>query len=222
MPEGYVTTPQQEALKEVVESLASEFEGAFNVETIDQFVHTSYDKLAKGAQPGDLTAAAGFVRLTERFARDRLQAQAKVEGAVGSALPSVLFLCIHNTGRSQMALGFFHHLARDRALAWSAGSDPGSELNEVAVAAMSEVGIDISHELPKPWADEVVKAADVVVTMGCGDACPVIPGKRYEDWALADPAGRSLEVVRPIRDEIGRRVTHLLNRLGVAAESGKP
>lgn len=214
MRDDDVTTRPEQALKEMVEGLANEFEGAFNVETIDRFVQTSYDKLARGSQPGDLTAAQGFVRLTERFARDRLQAQAKVEGAVGSALPSVLFLCIHNTGRSQMALGWFQHLAGDRALGWSAGSDPGSELNGAAVAAMSEVGIDISRELPKPWADEVVQAADVVVTMGCGDACPVIPGKRYEDWALTDPAGKTVEEVRPIRDEIGARVRDLLGRMG--------
>lgn len=216
MPEGNVTTPQDEALKEVVARLASEFLGAFSNETIDRFVKSSYERLARGGEPGDLTAASGFVRLTESFAHDRLQALAKVEGSVGSGLPSVLFLCVHNTGRSQMALGWFHQLAGERALAWSAGSDPGSELNGAAVAAMSEIGIDISSEVPKPWADEVVKAADVVITMGCGDACPVMPGKRYEDWALADPAGRSLEEVRPIRDEIGRRVTHLLERLGVS------
>jgi arsenate reductase (thioredoxin) len=215
MPEGNVTTPQEEALKAAVERLADEFRGSFNAETIDRFVTSSYERLATGAEPGDLTAMAGFVRLTERFAHDRLQAQAKVDGAVGSALPSVLFLCIHNTGRSQMALGWFHHLADERALAWSAGSDPGPELNEAAVAAMAEVGIDISAQLPKPWADEVVQAADVVVTMGCGDACPVIPGKRYEDWALDDPKGKSLEEVRPIRDEIGVRVRDLLERLGV-------
>ncbi len=155
--------------------------------------------------------------VAELVARDRLQAKAKIDGVSGWGLPSVLFLCIHNSGRSQMALGWFRHLAGDKALAWSAGSEPGSELNSAAVAAMSEVGIDISSELPKPWADEVVQAADLVITMGCGDACPFIPGKRYEDWALADPAGKPLEEVRPIRDEIEKRVTELLERLGAAA-----
>jgi protein-tyrosine-phosphatase len=129
--------------------------------------------------------------------------------------PAVLFLCVHNAGRSQMALGFFRELAGDRAVAWSGGSEPGDEVNPSAVAAMREVGIDISREFPKPWTDEVARAADVVVTMGCGDACPVSPGKRYEDWTLDDPAGKDVDAVRPVRDEIERRVRRLLAELGV-------
>jgi arsenate reductase len=129
--------------------------------------------------------------------------------------PTVLFLCVHNAGRSQMALGWFQHLAGDRADAWSGGSEPGHEVNPAAIAAMAEIGIDISTEFPKPWTDEIVQAADVVVTMGCGDACPFFPGKRYEDWLLDDPAGLGVEVVRPIRDEIGERVRELLASLGV-------
>ena len=127
--------------------------------------------------------------------------------------PAVLFLGVHNAGRSQMALGWFQHLARGRAVAWSGGSEPGDQVNPSAVAAMREVGINISGEFPKPWTDEVVRAADVVVTMGCGDACPVYPGKRYEDWQLDDPAGKAIEEVRPIRDEIDRRVKVLLAEL---------
>jgi arsenate reductase len=130
--------------------------------------------------------------------------------------PTVLFLCTHNAGRSQMALGFFEHLAGDRAVAWSGGSEPASRINPAAVAAMAERGIDISREYPKPWTDEVVHAADVVITMGCGDACPVLPGHRYEDWQLTDPAGLDVEHVRPIRDEIENRVRRLLHDLGVA------
>lgn len=129
--------------------------------------------------------------------------------------PTVLFLCVHNAGRSQMALGWFNHLAAGRAVARSGGSEPGNEVNRSAVAAMAEVGIDIAREFPKPWTDEIVRAADVVVTMGCGDACPFFPGKRYEDWNLADPAGREVDAVRPIRDEIERRVRQLLESLGV-------
>lgn len=129
--------------------------------------------------------------------------------------PAVLFLCIHNAGRSQMALGWFQALAAGRAVAWSGGSEPADQINPTAVAAMAEVGIDITGEHPKPWTDEVVRAADVVVTMGCGDACPFYPGKRYEDWALEDPAGQDLSAVRPIRDEIERRVRDLLARLDV-------
>lgn len=131
-------------------------------------------------------------------------------------LPVVLFLCVHNAGRSQMALGWFNHLAGGRAIARSGGSEPASDVNPSAVAAMAEMGIDISGELPKRWTDEVVHEADVVVTMGCGEACPVFPGKRYEDWQLTDPAGKGVEDVRPIRDEIGRRVRSLLADLGAA------
>ena len=131
--------------------------------------------------------------------------------------PTVLFLCVHNAGRSQMALGWFNHLAGDRAVAWSGGSEPASEINPAAVAAMAEVGIDITGEYPKPWTDEIVRAADVVVTMGCGDACPFYPGKRYEDWELDDPAGQGVEAVRPIRDEIEQRVRALLASLSVLA-----
>lgn len=129
--------------------------------------------------------------------------------------PAVLFLCTHNAGRSQMALGFFTQLADDNAVAWSGGSEPGDEINPAAIAAMQEVGIDITGEYPKPWTDEIVQAADVVITMGCGDSCPVYPGKRYENWELPDPAGQGLEVVRPIRDDIEKRVRRLLADLEV-------
>jgi len=129
--------------------------------------------------------------------------------------PGVLFLCVHNAGRSQMALGWFNHLAAGRAVAWSGGSEPASEINPSAVQAMAEVGIDITREHPKPWTDEMVRSADVVVTMGCGDTCPYHPGKRYEDWELEDPAGQDVEAVRPIRDEIERRVRTLLASIGV-------
>ena len=130
----------------------------------------------------------------------------------------MLFLCVHNAGRSQMALGWFNRLAGDRAIALSGGSEPGNEINAAAIAVMAEVGIDIAGEYPKPWTDEIVQAADVVVTMGCGDACPYFPGKRYEDWELADPAGQPVDAVRPIRDEIERRVRALLAELGVTAD----
>jgi arsenate reductase (thioredoxin) len=140
---------------------------------------------------------------------------AKVEGKAHDGVPVVLFLCVHNAGRSQMALGWFNHLAGDRAVAWSGGSEPGKEVNPSAVLAMAEVGIDIAHEFPKPWTDEIVRAADVVVTMGCGDACPLFPGKRYLDWELEDPAGQDVEAVRPIRDEIEQRVRQLLDELAV-------
>lgn len=129
--------------------------------------------------------------------------------------PAVLFLCVHNAGRSQMALGWFEHLAAGRAIAWSGGSEPADEINPVAVEAMTEIGIDISRAFPKPWTDEILRAADVVITMGCGDTCPYYPGKRYEDWDLDDPSGQDLDAIRPIRDEIGSRVRALLDSLSI-------
>ena len=135
--------------------------------------------------------------------------------ADGPEVPTVLFLCVHNAGRSQMALGWFNHLAGHRALAFSGGSAPGAAVNPSAIAAMAEVGIDISQEYPKPWTDEIVQAVDVIVTMGCGDACPIFPGKRYEDWKLDDPFGKSVDEVRPVRDTIGERVRELLASLGI-------
>lgn len=129
--------------------------------------------------------------------------------------PSVLFLCVHNAGRSQMAAGWMRHLGGDRIDVFSGGSEPADRVNQAAVAAMAEVGIDISAEVPQPWADETIRAADVVVTMGCGDTCPYFPGTRYVDWELEDPSGKDLEAVRPIRDEVERRVRGLMAELGV-------
>ena len=140
----------------------------------------------------------------------------RAEGEVTGTKPTVLFLCTHNAGRSQMALGYFNFLAADRGVAWSGGSEPGNEINPAAVAAMAEVGIDITGEFPKPWTDEIVQAADVVVTMGCGDACPFFPGKRYLNWELPDPAGQGIDAVRPIRDDVEQRVRHLLDELGIS------
>jgi protein-tyrosine-phosphatase len=125
----------------------------------------------------------------ERFTRDRLRALAKVEGKIETTVPSVLFLCVHNAGRSQMAAAWLKRLAGNSVSVHSGGSLPDSEVNPAAIAAMAEVGIDIRSEYPKPWTDEIVQAADVVITMGCGDACPIFPGKKYEDWVVPDPAG---------------------------------
>lgn len=127
--------------------------------------------------------------------------------------PTVLFVCVHNAGRSQMAAGYLQHLAGGRIEVLSAGSQPAEQVNSVAVAAMAEEGIDITTEIPKVLTDAAVQEADVVVTMGCGDECPFYPGKRYQDWVLDDPAGQDLDVVRPIRDEIRRRVEHLMKEL---------
>jgi arsenate reductase (thioredoxin) len=124
--------------------------------------------------------------------------------------PTVLFVCIHNAGRSQMAAGYLHHLAGDRIHVFSAGSEPADRVNPIAVEAMREEGIDVTSERPKVLTTDAVQQSDVVVTMGCGDACPFFPGKRYEDWTLDDPAGQPIEAVRPIRDEIKRRVQALI------------
>jgi arsenate reductase (thioredoxin) len=145
-----------------------------------------------------------------------LDQQHLIRKAAGTSNPGVLFLCVHNAGRSQMAAGWLRHMAGDRVTVWSGGSEPASQINPAAIAVMAEVGIDITAEFPKPWTDEVVRAADVVITMGCGDACPLYPGKRYEDWELDDPAGQDIDAVRPIRDEIRRRVEVLLSSLVTA------
>jgi arsenate reductase len=135
------------------------------------------------------------------------------DGAEGTATPTVLFLCVHNAGRSQMAAGWMRHLAGDAVRVLAAGSEPADALNPAAVAAMAEVGIDIAGAVPTRWTDETIGASDVVVTMGCGDTCPYVPGTRYVDWALEDPAGRPLADVRPIRDDIEARVRALLAEL---------
>jgi len=198
------------ALRSAANTLAAEFEGTFSPDTIQAFLESSYDQFATGA-----TARTFLPLMAERFARQRLHALAKVEGKAHDGVPVVLFLCVHNAGRSQMALGWFDRLAGDGAVAWSGGSEPSVKVNPSAVAAMAEVGIDITGESPKPWTDEIVRAADVVVTMGCGDTCPLFPGKRYEDWELEDPAGQGVDAVRPIRDQIEGRVRELLASLDV-------
>ncbi|NNL71013.1 MAG: arsenate reductase ArsC, partial [Acidimicrobiia bacterium] len=157
--------------------------------------------------------------LAERFARDRLRALVRLDANAEVTTPSVLFLCVHNAGRSQMAAGWMRKLAGDAVDVFSGGSEPAESVNAAAVAVMAEVGIDIGQELPQPWADEIVRAADVVVTMGCGDACPIFPGKKYVDWELTDPSGLPVEEVRLVRDDLRQRVEGLLAELGVEPAS---
>jgi protein-tyrosine-phosphatase len=209
-----ISLDQQLALKVAAERLTQDFAGIYGAETIERFLVTSYDQFAARA-----TVPNFLPLLAERFARQRLQALAKVEGLANDGRPVVLFLCTHNAGRSQMALGFFQQHAGDAAVAWSGGSEPGTSINPSAIAAMAERGIDITNEYPKPWTDEVIRAADVVITMGCGDACPVFPGKRYEEWAVEDPAGLDLAAVRPIRDDVERRVQRLLVELNIGSQA---
>jgi len=196
------------SLRTAAAALAHEFGDVLAGGTIESFLVSSYEQLAAGARIN-----AYLPLMAEKFARQRLRALIKVEQGTTSNRPAVLFLCVHNAGRSQMALGWFNHLAGDRATAWSGGSEPGTEVNPAAVAAMAEVGIDITQEFPKPWTSEIVQAADVVVTMGCGDSCPVFPCTRYEDWDLDDPAGQGIDAVRSIRDDIKKRVSGLLASL---------
>ncbi len=206
-PRPELTTEQILIIRQAAERLRQEFDGTFNLETIEHYMQNSQELLHSTAK-----FTLWFPVLVERLTRDRLRALARLEvGAVDR--PAVLFLCVHNAGRSQIAAGFLRHLAAGRVDVFSGGTEPGVETNAAAVAAMREVGIDISHELPQPWTDEIARAADVIVSMGCGDACPVYPGKRYEDWAIADPSGASLATVRDIRDDIRTRVELLISTL---------
>ena len=182
------------------DSLRDEFTGVFSEETIERYMAQAL---------GDLPAAKvqTFVPLfVHRFARERLRALAQAEDKITKDVPEVLFVCVHNAGRSQMAAGLLKKRAEGRVHVRTAGSEPAEEINPAAVEAMAEVGVDLSQEFPKPLTDEFVRAADAVITMGCGDACPIYPGKRYEDWDLEDPAGKDVETVRRIRDEIDARV----------------
>jgi protein-tyrosine-phosphatase len=205
-----LTLAQWHVIRSAATRLKGEFAGIVSSETIERFMAESLDQFLTDAK---VTAFVPIV--VERFTRDRLKALAKLEGKIVNDSPSVLFLCVHNAGRSQMAAGWLRHLAGNRVDVYSGGSAPASEINPAAIEAMAEVGIDIRDEYPKRWTDEIVRAADVVVTMGCGDACPLFPGKRYEDWELDDPAGLDVVAVRPIRDEIRRRVEALMASLAV-------
>ena len=200
---------QRHALKEAATRLQREFDGTFNLETVQRYLDDSLERLS-GAVYLDYVSL-----LAERFARERLTAIAQMEGLLVSDTPTVLFLCVHNAGRSQMASGWLRHLAGDRVQVFSGGSAPAETINPSAVEAMAEKGIDITDQYPKPWTDETVGVADVIVSMGCGDVCPVLPGKRYLDWELEDPAGKGVDSVRPIRDDIEQRVRGLMGELGV-------
>jgi protein-tyrosine-phosphatase len=198
-------------LSAVAARVAAEFTGIVSPETVKRFLDENVD------QYRDAPVQRFVPVMVERFTRERLRALAQAEGTVMSEVPEVLFVCVHNAGRSQMAAALLDHHAQGRVHVRSAGSTPANEVNPAVVEAMSELGLDLSKEFPKPLTDEVVRAADVVITMGCGDACPLYPGKRYLDWELDDPAGKSVDDVRPIRDEIGQRVRALLAELVPAA-----
>ena len=206
MPQALDPVTQQH-IDQAAARLAEEFAGIFSQETISRYMAESQDLL------GEARIYAFVPVLAHRFTRERLKALAQAEGKLAKEQPEVLFVCVQNAGRSQMAAGLLKLRSQGRINVRSAGSTPAGEVNPNAVTALEELGVDMSEAFPKPLTDEVVRAADVVITMGCGDACPIYPGKRYEDWALDDPAGEDIETVRRIRDELDQRIQKLIDEL---------
>ncbi|MET1044099.1 MAG: metalloregulator ArsR/SmtB family transcription factor [Microbacteriaceae bacterium] len=196
------------ALTRVIDDLAVRFSGIFSRETISRYVGESYALLEKRAGVSERLPS-----LSAQFATDRLTALAAAEALVPRGIPEVLFVCVQNAGRSQMAAAFLRALGGDGVHVRTAGSEPAASVHPVVVDALDEVGVPLAADFPKPLTDEVVRAADYVITMGCGDACPVYPGRRYLDWELDDPVGQPIEKVREIRDDIERRVRALLAEL---------
>jgi arsenate reductase len=197
----------QHHINQAAERLADEFAGVFSRESIARYMAESQDLL------GEARINVFVPVLAHRFTRERLKALAQAEGKLVKQQPEVLFVCVHNAGRSQMAAGLVKLRSGGRVHVRSAGSAPGEEINPAVVEALEELGVDMTEEFPKPLTDEVVRAADVVITMGWGDACPIYPGKRYEDWELEDPEGKDVVTVRKIRDEIDGRVQRLIGEL---------
>lgn len=200
-------------LHRAAERLANQFSGIVGEETAERIVFESYTALARTA-----TVSTHLASLAEKFARDRLTALAQSRGLIAKPVPEVLYVCVQNSGRSQMAAALTRHLAGDRVHVRSAGSQPAAGLLPGVVAVLEELGIDVGEEFPKPLTDDVVRAADAVITMGCGDACPVYPGKRYLDWQLDDPADLNLDGIRAVRDEIRHHVERLLRELTPGSE----
>ena len=197
-------------LRRVAERLDDNFTGIFSKETIERYVKESYDLLAVNA-----TVTVHLPSLTERFAKDRLRALAQYETKIEKDKPSILFVCVHNAGRSQMAAALATELSSGRVEVRSAGSAPSDSIPQNVHDAMQEIGLSLENAFPKPLTDEVVRASDVVITMGCGDACPIYPGKRYEDWSLNDPSELDLDGVREVRNDISERISNLLKEMKV-------
>lgn len=202
-----------EVAERIARDLSYRFSSVFSAETVARYVAESYALLAERAR-----VTRFLPSLTARFAADRLGALATAQGLVLRGTPEVLFVCVQNSGRSQLAAAILRHLAGQRVHVRTAGSAPASVVDPLVVEVLDEVGVPIASEFPKPLTDEVVQAADFVVTMGCGDACPVYPGRRYMDWDIADPTGRPVDDVRRVRDEIWDRVVGLLAEI----ESPRP
>jgi arsenate reductase len=192
----------------IVDDLTYHYDGVFSKQAVQAAVEQARDALEPVAKfPNYLPV------LTERFARDQLLAAAQADGKIATSTPEILFVCVHNAGRSQMAAALAKYLSAGKVHVRSAGSAPDQQIHPLTATVLAERGIQISEAFPKPLTNEVVRAADVIITMGCGDACPVLPGKRYEEWDVGDPAGQPIEVVRKIRDDIQARVTTLLGEL---------
>jgi protein-tyrosine-phosphatase len=189
-------------------NLARRFQGTFATETVERLLLECYDLLAATSK-----ITTYLPLLAERFAADRLRTIVRTQGALVSDIPEILVVCTHNAGRSVAARVLLDHHGNGRIIVRSAGSAPGEEINPAVAQILTERGLDVSKEFPKPLTDEAARSADVIITMGCGDACPVYPGKRYLDWDLTDPAGKTVEEVRPIVEEIDRRARVLLDEL---------
>lgn len=200
----------EQELGQIAARLAARYVGTFTPATVTRYVFESYRALAESSR-----LAAFLPARTERFADDRLLALACAQNPAASAVPQVLFVCDRNAARSQMAAALLALRARDRVVTRSAGTRPAAELELHVIGVMAELGADLSAEYPKPLTDEFVSAADIVVTVGCGDACPVLPGKRYLDWTVPDPEGQDLTGVRRIRDELDLLITDLLENLAI-------
>ncbi len=194
--------------RQLIDDLSYSYGGVFDSQTIEAAVPGAWDLLAPRS-----TIRSFLPILVARQAREQLMSTAQAQGKVAKKVPELLFVCVHNAGRSQMAAALAEHLSARRVHVRSAGSAPTGEINPMVVEVLKERGIALGTAYPKPLSDSVVRAADVIITMGCGDSCPIFPGKRYEDWQVADPAGAPIEAVREIRDDIQARVTTLLRQI---------
>jgi arsenate reductase (thioredoxin) len=211
---GAMPTEGGDVLRRIADDLSFRFRGTFSPETVDRYVRESYELLATKAR-----ITKYLPSLTGRFAADRLRALATAEREHVNSAPEVLFVCVQNAGRSQMASAILRFLAGDRVQVRTAGSEPAASVNPVVQRALDEIGVPLAGEYPKPLTDEVVRASDYVITMGCGDACPVYPGRTYLDWDLPDPVGKPFGEVRAIRDDIYERVRQLLAEIEAKVNS---
>jgi arsenate reductase (thioredoxin) len=203
-----MTVSTKDPYDAIIDDLTYSYAGVFATESVIRAVQEARQLLEPVS-----TVRTYLPILVARQAKEQLMSAAQAEGRIAKKVPEILFVCVHNAGRSQMAAALAEHLSARRVHVRSAGSAPAGEINPVVIEVLAERGIDLHTAYPKPLSDSVFQAADVIITMGCGDACPIFPGKRYEDWDVADPAGQPIEVVRDIRDDLQARVTTLLRQI---------